>query len=190
MWWWWTTWSGPLRIRCFRVTSETGFSGSSIAPDFELSHHPELRSSNVGIEGWIGWVILVWVGGVVGYSAEGIEAEVWMSEAGGVGDVMPVGAVTPVGGGGGMGAGGMAASLKGGARERMRPRATETHEAAEEIADDLAEVSLAGELISMASRVNEVRFGRVAALRQAIEAGTYGVGAGDVAEKVMEGMRK
>jgi anti-sigma28 factor (negative regulator of flagellin synthesis) len=113
-----------------------------------------------------------------------------MSDAGGVGDVMPVMAVTPVGGGGGASAGGMASALRGGARERMRARATEGHEAAAEIADDLAEVSLAGELISMASRMNEVRFGRVAALRQAIEAGTYGVGAGDVAERVMESMRR
>jgi anti-sigma28 factor (negative regulator of flagellin synthesis) len=84
----------------------------------------------------------------------------------------------------------MGAALRGGARERMRLRATQTHEAAEEIADDLAEVSLAGELISMASRMNEVRFGRVAALRQAIEAGTYRVAAEDVAEKVMESMRR
>jgi anti-sigma28 factor (negative regulator of flagellin synthesis) len=113
-----------------------------------------------------------------------------MSDAGGVGDVMPVMATPPVGGGAGTGAGGMAAALRGGARERLRPRATETHEAAEEIADDLAEVSLAGELISMASRMNEVRFGRVAALRQAIEAGTYRVGTGDVAEKVMESMHR
>ena len=78
-----------------------------------------------------------------------------MSEMSGVGDVVQVGATTPVGASGGMGA-----ALRDGARERMRSLATRTHEAAEEIADDLAEVSLAGELISMASRMNEVRFGR------------------------------
>jgi len=60
----------------------------------------------------------------------------------------------------------------------------------EEIADDAEQVSLAGMLISQASTGSDVRFEKVAALRRRIEAGTYDVAAEDVAEKLMDQMRK
>jgi len=62
--------------------------------------------------------------------------------------------------------------------------------AAEEVAEDPSKLRLAGRLISWATAGNEVRFELVASLRQAIEAGTYGVAAGDVADKLMDGMRR
>jgi len=60
----------------------------------------------------------------------------------------------------------------------------------EEIADDADQVSLAGMLISQASTGSDVRFEKVAALRQKIEAGTYDVPAENVAQKLMDEMRK
>ncbi len=59
-----------------------------------------------------------------------------------------------------------------------------------EIADDETQVSVAGMLISQASTGSDVRFEKVAALRRRIEAGTYDVAAEDVAEKLMDQMRK
>ncbi|MGP8259724.1 MAG: flagellar biosynthesis anti-sigma factor FlgM [Acidobacteriaceae bacterium] len=60
----------------------------------------------------------------------------------------------------------------------------------EEIADDAEQVGLAGMLISHASRGSDVRFDKVADLRRKIEAGTYGVAAEDVAQKLMGEMQK
>jgi anti-sigma28 factor (negative regulator of flagellin synthesis) len=60
----------------------------------------------------------------------------------------------------------------------------------EEIADDEAQMGLAGTLISQASTGSDVRFEKVAALRKKIAAGTNGVAAEDVAEKLMDQMRK
>jgi len=60
----------------------------------------------------------------------------------------------------------------------------------EEIADDEAQVNVAGMLISQASTGSDVRFEKVAALRQKIEAGTYGVPAENVAQKLMDEMQK
>jgi flagellar biosynthesis anti-sigma factor FlgM len=60
----------------------------------------------------------------------------------------------------------------------------------EEIADDEAQVKLAGMLISQASTGSDVRFEKVAALRQKIAAGTYCVPAANVAEKLMDEMQK
>jgi flagellar biosynthesis anti-sigma factor FlgM len=60
----------------------------------------------------------------------------------------------------------------------------------EEIADDSEQVRLAGMLISQASTGSDVRFEKVAALRQKIEAGKYGVAAGDVADKLMDQLQK
>jgi anti-sigma28 factor (negative regulator of flagellin synthesis) len=68
------------------------------------------------------------------------------------------------------------------------PSATPRRSAAEEVGEDTAKQRLAGRLISWATAGNEVRFELVASLRQAIEAGTYGVAAGDVADKLMNGM--
>ena len=59
-----------------------------------------------------------------------------------------------------------------------------------EIADDEAQVSLAGMLISQASAGSDVRFEKVAALRRTIESGRYAVAAEDVAEKLIDEMQK
>jgi flagellar biosynthesis anti-sigma factor FlgM len=59
-----------------------------------------------------------------------------------------------------------------------------------EIADDEEKVSAAGMLISQASAGSDVRFEKVNALRNAIEAGTYAVPAENVAQKLMNGMLK
>jgi len=69
------------------------------------------------------------------------------------------------------------------------PAVTSRNLAAEEIAEDPAKLRLAGRLISWATTGNDVRFEKVAALRQAIEAGTYKVSSADLAEKLMDGMR-
>ena len=58
------------------------------------------------------------------------------------------------------------------------------------IADDEEKVSAAGILISQASTGGDVRFEKVNALRNAIEAGTYAVPAENVAQKLMNGMQK
>ena len=63
-------------------------------------------------------------------------------------------------------------------------------QAVEQIADDEAQVSMVGMLISQANTGSDVRFEKVAALRRKIEAGTYSVDAEDVAEKLMGEMRK
>jgi anti-sigma28 factor (negative regulator of flagellin synthesis) len=60
----------------------------------------------------------------------------------------------------------------------------------EEIADDAEQVSLAGMLISQASTGSDVRFEKVAALRQKMEAGTYAVPAENVAQKLIDEMLK
>jgi anti-sigma28 factor (negative regulator of flagellin synthesis) len=61
--------------------------------------------------------------------------------------------------------------------------------AVDAIAENPAKLSQAGRLISWATAGNDVRFEKVAALRQAIESGTYSVSSGDRAEKLMGGMR-
>jgi flagellar biosynthesis anti-sigma factor FlgM len=60
----------------------------------------------------------------------------------------------------------------------------------EEIADDAEQVRLAGMLISQASTGSDVRFEKVAALRQKIDEGTYAVPAENVAQKLMDEMLK
>jgi flagellar biosynthesis anti-sigma factor FlgM len=57
--------------------------------------------------------------------------------------------------------------------------------AAGEIAMDAEKVSLAGALISQASRGSDVRFEKIAALREAIAAGTYSVSSASLADKLM-----
>ena len=57
--------------------------------------------------------------------------------------------------------------------------------AAGEIAMDEEKVSLAGALISQASQGSDVRFEKVAALRQAIAAGTYRVDCASLADKLI-----
>jgi anti-sigma28 factor (negative regulator of flagellin synthesis) len=61
--------------------------------------------------------------------------------------------------------------------------------AAQAIAENPVMLRLAGRLISGAVRGSHTRFERVEALREAIEAGAYGVSSGDLADKLMDGMR-
>lgn len=95
--------------------------------------------------------------------------------------------VTPVGA-----AGGLPPSVRPGLTEpgtrAAKPKPLSS--GVEQIADDSEQVSLAGMLISQASTGSDVRFEKVAALRRRIEAGTYDVDAEDVAEKLMDQMRK
>jgi anti-sigma28 factor (negative regulator of flagellin synthesis) len=83
-------------------------------------------------------------------------------------------------------------AMEGFARERrgLSPVIAVRRSVAEAIAEDPAKLCLAGRLISWATAGNEARFELVASLRQAIEAGTYGVAACDAADKLMEGMRR
>mgnify|MGYP001554676870 CR=1 FL=1 len=60
--------------------------------------------------------------------------------------------------------------------------------AAEAIAEDPLKVCLAGGLISCAATGTDVRFEKFAAVRQAIEAGTYYVSSADLAEKLMQSL--
>jgi len=60
----------------------------------------------------------------------------------------------------------------------------------EALAGDEAKVRLVGMLISQASMGSDVRFEMVAALREAIEAGTYRVAASDLAAKLMLTLRR
>src|SRR5271170_762835 len=72
---------------------------------------------------------------------------------------------------------------------RGLPGEESSRSAAETIAENPAKLRLAGKLISWATTGNAVRFEKVAALRQAIEAETYSVSSADLAEKLMDGMR-
>jgi hypothetical protein len=69
------------------------------------------------------------------------------------------------------------------------PTATPRNTAADAIADDPAKLCLAGRLISWATAGNDVRFEKVASLRQAIEAGTYNISSADLADKLIDGLR-
>jgi anti-sigma28 factor (negative regulator of flagellin synthesis) len=58
-----------------------------------------------------------------------------------------------------------------------------------EIAMDDAKVSQAGAMISQATQGSDVRFERVARLQQAIDAGTYRVSSGSLAERLIRLLR-
>ena len=62
--------------------------------------------------------------------------------------------------------------------------------AVDEIASDSAKVSLAGTMLYQETQGSDVRFDKVAALRQSIEAGTYGVTSATVAGKLVEALQK
>jgi negative regulator of flagellin synthesis FlgM len=62
--------------------------------------------------------------------------------------------------------------------------------AVDEIATDSAKVSLAGAMLSQAATGSDVRFDKVAALRESIEAGTYAIHAGDVASRLVDSLVK
>ena len=108
-----------------------------------------------------------------------------MSDASRIGNIAEVLPPPPVGATGGAPASHGSGAEGAGAHAVLPPSS-----AVEEIADDLAQVSLAGALISRTSAGSDVRFERVAALRQRIEAGTYGVASEDVAEKLMDEMQR
>jgi negative regulator of flagellin synthesis FlgM len=63
-------------------------------------------------------------------------------------------------------------------------------EAAAAIASDSAKVSLAGTMLSEATTGSDVRFDKVAALRESIDGGTYNVSASDVAGKIVDSLIK
>jgi anti-sigma28 factor (negative regulator of flagellin synthesis) len=73
---------------------------------------------------------------------------------------------------------------------RGLPSTTSRTTAADAIAEDPAKLCLAGRLISWATSGNDVRFEKVAALRQAIEAGIYNISSADLADKLMDSLRR
>jgi len=81
----------------------------------------------------------------------------------------------------------VAASARTGATTRA---ATQASQAIDSIASDSAKVSLAGAMLSQASTGSDVRFDKVAALQQSIQAGTYGVTSANVAGKLIESLQK
>jgi negative regulator of flagellin synthesis FlgM len=72
----------------------------------------------------------------------------------------------------------------------QRNSATSGSSAIDNIASDSANLSLAGAMLSQATTGSDVRFERVAALRQSIEAGTYNVSASDVASRLVDTLLK
>jgi negative regulator of flagellin synthesis FlgM len=62
--------------------------------------------------------------------------------------------------------------------------------AADDIATDSTKLSLAGAMLSQAATGSDVRFEKVAALRQSIEAGTYTIPSADVASKLVDALLK
>jgi negative regulator of flagellin synthesis FlgM len=55
---------------------------------------------------------------------------------------------------------------------------------------DTAKVSLAGTMISQATRGSDVRFDKVAALQQAIAVGSYNVSSASLADKLIGALLK
>ena len=84
-----------------------------------------------------------------------------------------------------------ATAIPASARTGGTPRvATQASQAIESVASDSAKVSLTGAMLSQASTGSDVRFDKVAALQQSIEAGTYGVTSADVAGKLIESLQE
>lgn len=107
-----------------------------------------------------------------------------MSDTSRIGEITQVLLPTPVGATGGMPS---SASSNQPSHEtrQARPPTVEMVE----MASDSAQVSLAGMLISKASKGSDVRFEKVASLRQAIKAGKYHVSSADLAEMMMQDLQ-
>ena len=103
-----------------------------------------------------------------------------MSDSGRIGEVTEVQFPMPVGA-----AGGAQTSAKPDATQEGKRRVRAHSVDVEEIVTDLAQVSEIGALISQAGQVSDVRFEKVASLRQAIQAGVYRVSAEALAESMM-----
>jgi negative regulator of flagellin synthesis FlgM len=89
------------------------------------------------------------------------------------------------------GALGATVGIAGVARAGAAPRNSRlANGAAGELAMDTAKVSLAGAMISQATRGSDVRFDKVAALQQAIAAGTYSVSSASLADKLIGALLK
>jgi len=69
-----------------------------------------------------------------------------------------------------------------------RPRTSSLSPSFAAVAGDATSVTLAGGLISRASQGSDVRFEKVVALREAIEAGTYRVSASALANSLLLAM--
>ena len=82
------------------------------------------------------------------------------------------------------------AAIPASARTGVAQRAGGATSAVDTVANDSANVSLAGAMLSQASTGSDVRFDKVAALQQSIQAGTYGVPSARVAAKLMESLQK
>jgi negative regulator of flagellin synthesis FlgM len=75
------------------------------------------------------------------------------------------------------------------ARTEAATRAASPSRAIDSIASDSAKVSLAGAMLSKASTGSDVRFDKIAALQQSMEAGTYGVTSATLAGKLIDSLQ-
>ena len=103
-----------------------------------------------------------------------------MSDAGRIGEITEVQFPMPVGA-----AGGAQSSAKREVTElerRVRAHSIDV----EDMAADSAQVSEIGALSSQAGQVSDVRFEKVASLRQAIQAGIYRISAEALADSILE----
>jgi negative regulator of flagellin synthesis FlgM len=75
-------------------------------------------------------------------------------------------------------------------RTQAAANAYGSRSAVADFATDSAKVSLAGAMLSQAASGSDVRFEKVAALRQSIEAGAYNIPASAVASKLADSLLK
>jgi flagellar biosynthesis anti-sigma factor FlgM len=108
-----------------------------------------------------------------------------VSDANRIGETTQVMLPTPVGATGGKPSSANSDQTTLNARHAQPPTIEMT-----EMASDSAQVSLAGMLISQASKGSDVRFEKVASLRQAIKAGVYRVSSADLADMMMQDLQR